>query len=77
MNKNNVLINLSTNIINDDINIEKLKIHQKLVEYRKLIDAKINKLMNDKQTNQKKKVINYLQILQVIRFFQIQKILVC
>jgi hypothetical protein len=57
MNKNNVLINLSTNIINDDINIEKLKIHQKLVEYRKLIDAKINKLMNDKQTSQKKKVI--------------------
>jgi len=57
MNKNNVLINLSTNIINDDINLEKLKIHQKLVEYRKLIDAKINKLMSNKQTNQKKKVI--------------------
>ena len=57
MNKNNVLINLSTNIINDDINLEKLKIHQKLVEYRKLIDAKINKLMNNKQTSQKRKII--------------------
>ncbi len=61
MNKNNVLINLSTNIINDDINLEKLKIHQKLVEYRKLIDAKINKLMNDKQTNQKRKIIKSIE----------------
>ena len=61
MNKNNVLINLSTNIINDDINLEKLKIHQKLVEYRKLIDAKINKLMNNKQISQKKKIIKSIE----------------
>ena len=61
MNKNNVLINLSTNIINDDINIEKLKIHQKLIEYRKLIDSKINKLMNNKQKNQRKKIIKSIE----------------
>jgi hypothetical protein len=32
MNKNNVMINLSTNIVSNNINIEKLKVQQKLVE---------------------------------------------
>ena len=57
MNKNNVMINLSTNIVSDNINLEKLKVQQKLVEYRKLIDKKINELINNKKrnTNQNKK----------------------
>ena len=57
MNKNNVMINLSTNIVSNNINIEKLKVQQKLEEYRKLIDKKINELMNNKKRNinQKKK----------------------
>ena len=46
MNKNSVMINLSTNILGDNLNLEKLKVQQKLVEYRKLIDKKINELMN-------------------------------
>ena len=58
MNKNNVMINLSTNIISNNLNIEKLKIQQKLVEYRKLIDEKINELTNNKKKylNQNKKI---------------------
>ena len=57
MNKNNVMINLSTNIVSDNLNLEKLKVQQKLVEYRKLIDKKINELVNNKKrkTNQNKK----------------------
>ena len=57
MNKNNIMINLSTNIVSNNLNLEKLKIQQKLVEYRKLIDQKINELINNKKgnLNQKKK----------------------
>ena len=57
MNKNNVMINLSTNIVSNNLNLEKLKVQQKLVEYRKLIDKKINELINNKKRNlnQKKK----------------------
>ena len=60
MNKNNVMINLSTNIISDNLNKEKMKVQQKLVEYRKLIDKKINELMNNKKRNlnQKRKKNN-------------------
>ena len=60
MNKNNVMINLSTNIVSDNLNLEKLKVQQKLVEYRKLIDKKINELVNNKKrkTNQNKKRAN-------------------
>ena len=60
MNKNNVMINLSTNIVSDNLNKEKLKVQQKLVEYRKLIDKKINELMSNKKRNvsQKKKKTN-------------------
>ena len=51
MNKNNVMINLSTNIVSDNLNLEKLKVQQKLVEYRKLIDQKINELMYKKRNS--------------------------
>ena len=51
MNKNNVMINLSTNVVNGNFNIEKMKVQQKLVEYQKLIDKKIKKLMNNKKNN--------------------------
>ena len=53
MNKNNVMINLSTNIVSNNLNLEKLKVQQKLVEYRKLIDKKINELINNKKRNPK------------------------
>ena len=57
MNKSSVMINLSTNIIDDNLNLEKLKVQQKLAEYRKLIDKKINELKSNKKgnLNQKKK----------------------
>ena len=51
MNKNNVMINLSTNIVDNDLNLEKLKVQQKLKEYHKLIDLKINELMNKRSNN--------------------------
>ncbi len=56
MNKNNVMINVSTNIVSDNINNEKMKVEQKLIEYQKLIDRRIDELMNNKKrsTNQKK-----------------------
>jgi hypothetical protein len=49
MNKNNVMINLNTSIKGDKLNIEKMRVQQKLVEYRKLIDLKIDSLMKDKK----------------------------
>ena len=54
MNKNNVMINLNTSIKGDNLNIEKMRVQQKLAEYRKLIDLKIDSLMKDK----KRKIIN-------------------
>ena len=52
MNKNNnVMINVSTNIVDKDLNLEKLKVQQKLAEYRKLIDKKINELLNNRKNN--------------------------
>ena len=51
MNKSNVMINLNTSIVGDNLNLEKLKIEQKLIEYRKLIDKKINELMINKKRN--------------------------
>ena len=61
MNKSNVMINLNTSIVGDNLNLEKLKIEQKLIEYRKLIDKKINELMINKKRNinQKKKSPTY------------------
>ena len=49
MNKNNVMINLNTSIKGDNLNLEKLRVQQKLAEYRKLIDLKIDYLMNGKK----------------------------
>jgi hypothetical protein len=49
MNKNNVMINLNTSIKGDNLNIEKMKVQQRLAEYRKLIDLKIDSLMKDKK----------------------------
>ena len=45
MQKNNVLINLNT------INLEKLKLQQKLAEYRKMIDKRINSLKRNYKLN--------------------------
>ena len=60
MNKNDIMINLNTSIIGDNLNIEKLKVQQKLVEYRKLIDMKIDELAKNKKRKifKKKKIYN-------------------
>ena len=51
MNKNITNINLTTSILGgDNLNLEKYKVQQKLSEYRKLIDKKIDDLMKDKKT---------------------------
>ena len=50
MNKNKSNINLTTSILGDNLNLEKYKVQQKLSEYRKLIDKKIDDLMKDKKT---------------------------
>ena len=59
MNKNDEMINLNTSIIGevDNFNIKKLKVEQKLVEYHKMIDMKVDELMKDKKFKlyQKKK----------------------
>ena len=48
------VINSNSNVLTDNINYEKMKIQQKLVEYRKLIDDKINELMIKKINNRNK-----------------------
>ena len=50
MNKNKSNINLTTSILGENLNLEKYKVQQKLSEYRKLIDKKIDDLMKDKKT---------------------------
>ena len=54
INKNDMMININTNLITDNLNIEKLKVQQKLVEYRKLIDKKIYELMKNKRRKRTK-----------------------
>ena len=44
MNKNNVMINLNANIINTNTPIEKYKVQQKLVEYKRFINKKLNEI---------------------------------
>ena len=45
MNKNHVMINLNTNIINaNNTPIEKFKVQQKLIEYKKLINKKLREI---------------------------------
>ena len=57
MNKNHVMINLNTNIINaNNTPIEKYKVQQKLIEYKKLINKKlmeISKAQNRAKNRQK------------------------
>ena len=48
MNKNNIMINFNPKNINSDMNLEKLKVQKKLQEYQKLIDQKLNELINKK-----------------------------
>ena len=58
MNRNNLMINLNTNIVGDNLINEKLKVQKNLAEYRKLIDMKIDELINNKKrkvSNRKKK----------------------
>ena len=50
LNKNKSNINLSTSILGENINIEKYIAKQKLSEYRKLIEQKVDKLIKDKIT---------------------------
>ena len=50
MNKNKSNINLTTSILGENLNLEKYKVQQKLSEYRKLIDKKIDDLMKDKKS---------------------------
>ena len=54
MNKNNVMINLNTNILSNNLQLEQLKIQQKLEDYRKLIDQRIDQLILLNSSNAKK-----------------------
>ena len=49
MNKNNVMINLNANIINTNTPIEKYKVQQKLIEYKKYINKKLNEFSKNKK----------------------------
>jgi hypothetical protein len=49
MNKNNVMINLNANIINSNTPIEKYKVQQKLIEYKRLINKKLNEISKGKK----------------------------
>jgi hypothetical protein len=49
MNKNNVMINLNANIINTNTPIEKYKVQQKLIEYKKYINKKLNEFSKKKK----------------------------
>ena len=49
MNKNNVMINLNANIINTNTPIEKYKVQQKLVEYKRFINKKLNEISKGKK----------------------------
>ena len=49
MNKNNVMINLNANIINTNTPIEKFKMQQKLNEYKKFINKKLNEISKNKK----------------------------
>jgi hypothetical protein len=51
MNKNNVMINLNTNILSNNLQLEQLKIQQRLEDYRKLIDQRIDQLLNSNKKN--------------------------
>ena len=55
MNKNSVLINLNANIINTKTPIENYKVQQKLMEYKKYLNKKLNEINKKKQ----KKYTNY------------------
>ena len=48
MNKNSVLINLNANIINTTTPIENYKVTQKLMEYKKYLNKKLNELNKKK-----------------------------
>ena len=51
MNKNNVMINLNANIINTNTPIEKFKVQQKLLEYKKYINKKLNEFNKKNKKN--------------------------
>ena len=59
MNKNNVMINLNANIINTNTPIENYKVQQKLLEYKKYINKKLNEF------NKGKKVLKNSQIFSI------------
>ena len=50
INKNNINISLNTSILGDNLNFEKYIVQQKLPDYKKLIDSKIEQIMKDKKT---------------------------
>ena len=51
MNKNSVLINLNANIINTKTPIEKYKVQQKLMEYKKYLNKKLNEFTKKNKKN--------------------------
>ena len=53
MNKNNVLINLNANIINTNTPIEKYKVQQKLLKYKRYLNKKINEISKTKKISKK------------------------
>ena len=78
MNKNNVMINLNANIINTNTPIEKYKVQQKLVEYKRFINKKLNEISkgkkkikyfnkNNKNNNQNERKITPYQSIKNIK----------
>ena len=51
MNKNSVLINLNANIINTKTPIEQFKVQQKINEYKKYLNKKINEVLKKNKKN--------------------------
>ncbi len=50
-NKNKKMINLGANILSNNLKFEKMKVEQKLLEYRNLIDKKMKELINIRKKN--------------------------
>ena len=48
MNKNNIMINVNPKNISTNMNLEKIKVQNKLHEYQRLIDQKLNELINNR-----------------------------
>ena len=56
INKNKIMINYNTNIINTNVSIEKLTIRQKMREIRKALDEKISEITRNKKDSVKRTI---------------------